>query len=221
MADSEDSVEKIVEWAKWCEAHPDEAANVLEEVLKAKRPKPPKIEVVILAKGVAQTGRYTRTVTVLSEKQSYRDNGKAFLLTEMDAESAETWAIDAINAAASNGLDIGNVPFSMAGMRAMGALSLGRLPRPALMDLLARMFTCVKILRNPTAAPDLAMALTPDDIQEAPTRILLRNAVFELHTDFLEPDAPSTSQMMTKGTPGYQGTPTSRQQSAPRSHLAR
>jgi hypothetical protein len=190
-------------------------ADETEAPAEPKRPPPPKIEAVVLAKGVAPTGRYTRTVTVRSESSRFRDNNKVFLLTEMPAAQGEEWAVDALNALASNGVDIGGVPMSMAGMHAMGVMSLGRIPREALHSLLATMFACVQIVPNPQAAPNLARPLTPDDIEEVPTRFLLRNEVFNLHVDFLEPDARMTSQTTMMGAPGSHSTQMSHQPSAP------
>jgi len=185
-----------------------------------KRLPPPKIDAVVLSRGIAPTGRYVRTVTVRSESRRYRDNGKVFLLTELSAAEAEEWAIDALNAMAANGVDIGNVPMSIAGIQAMGVMSLGRIPKFALGDLLKTMFKCVSIVPDPQGAPHMTRSLTDDDIQEAPTRVLLRFEVFNLHTDFLEPDAPTISQTSTTVAPGSHGIRTSHPPSAPRSHQA-
>lgn len=132
-----------------------------------------------------------KTVEVTIEAAG-RDQGKVFLITEKDAESAEEWAGRALFALMNAGVEI---PENIAGAGLAGIWSIGlkaitKLPFAAAKPLLDEMMACVQIspsrgvLRAPTAE---------GDIEEVATRLTLRKAIWALHTDFFTPGAGSTS----------------------------
>ena len=131
--------------------------------------------------------RKTLTFTV---QDKGRDLGKKYLITEMPASQAERWAIRVILAIGKAGIEIpeGLAAQGMAGLAAVGLMSLPRIPFEDAEPLLEEMMGCVQ--RVETSA---IRALVEDDIEEVPTRLKLRKAIFELHTDFFGGASDSTS----------------------------
>jgi len=132
--------------------------------------------------------RKTREVTVVSEG---RDQGKTFFLTEMAAEQQESWAFRAFGAMTRSGVDIPPeiIASGMAGLTMVGLKALFSAPWIEVHPLLTEMMDCVQWqspeLRAEGGDP-LRRKLLPasDDIEEASTRIFLRDKVFELCTGF-------------------------------------
>lgn len=127
--------------------------------------------------------RKTEEVEIPHDAKFGRDGGKTFIITEMDAETAETWAIRALGAAAKSGLDIPHTIIHMgwsaiafAGMRAVMSSDMD-----TVIPLLQQMMQCVKI--KVEKAPE-GRNLTSDDIEEIATRMFLRDEVFKLHANF-------------------------------------
>jgi hypothetical protein len=139
--------------------------------------------------------RKTLTYTVTDEG---RDQGKAYLLTEMPADAAEKWAIRALLAVGRAGIDL------PPGIEHEGLATIARLGLEALMridfhdaePLLDEMMACVQIQPNPADAR-VVRALVIGDIEEIGTIIALRRAVFRLHTGFWPAVSPSTSASLT------------------------
>ncbi len=131
-----------------------------------------------------------------------RDHGKVFKITEMAADDAERWALRAFFALMNAGIDIPDniVEMGFAGIAQIGLQALGRVPYEAAEPLLADMMECVQIIPDP-GKPNVVRALIESDIEEVMTRLKLRKAVFDLHTEFLKRGAPLTSA---------QGAPSSR-----------
>lgn len=114
-----------------------------------------------------------------------RDAGKAFLVTEMDSVRAEKWAIRALLAVTSSGVDI---PPEVAQMGAGALMAAGfrALLTMAFADaepLLDEMMNCVVIVPDPKR-PDTTRPIDDVDIEEVMTRLHLRSEVVELHTGF-------------------------------------
>jgi hypothetical protein len=122
--------------------------------------------------------RRTRTYTVDDKKS--RDHGKSFLLTEMDAEKAEWWAIKALLAIGMTESEIDfNAP--LAQMAGQGFSAMFKADPARVKPLLDEMMECVQIkLPGSNTSRDLL----PGDIEEVKTRILLRKEVLALHVDF-------------------------------------
>ncbi len=132
--------------------------------------------------------RNTETITIVGDN---RDQGKAFLLTEMSAAAAERWATRAFFALMNTGVeipeDIANA--GMAGIASLGVQAFGKLPYEAAAPLLEDMWGCVQIIPDPTK-PNVVRALIDEDIEEVSTRLQLRKAIFNLHTRFFTDAAP-------------------------------
>jgi len=126
-------------------------------------------------------------------RETNRDFGKKFLLTEMPALQAEKWAARAFLALARSGLDLPEevTKAGFAGVAFIGlrALATGGIVYAEIEPLLDEMLACVRILPDP-AHPELSRPLVLDhpegenDVDEVSTLLLLRTRVFALHTDF-------------------------------------
>lgn len=127
--------------------------------------------------------RKTKIVTM--PKDAGRDAGKTFLLTEMSADQGERWAIRALFAMASNGLDIppGVMQLGMGALVAVGLRSILSMQFDEALPLLEEMMGCVELVPDPSRK-DITRPLDREDIEEVFTRLTLRSEVFELHTGF-------------------------------------
>ena len=135
--------------------------------------------------------RKTKLVTIMPSPddtptaEKNRDAGKVYKITEMPASPAEMWAFQVFQALARTGIDMPEhmMGSGMAGMAIVGLKALGNLPPIQANDLMAEMFSCIKIIRD-KSMPDMSFDLLEEDIEEVSTRVLLRTEVFELHTGF-------------------------------------
>lgn len=135
--------------------------------------------------------RATAKYTVTDEG---RDRGKIFVITEMPASRAESWAMRAILALMAGGIELpdGFDRMGMAGMAEVGIKALSGLKWEVAEPLLAEMWECVQF--QPDAAKShVVRPLIEEDIEEVATRIKLRAEVWKLHTGFLKAVAPSIS----------------------------
>lgn len=125
-----------------------------------------------------------KTIEVIIQDDN-RDKGKRFKITEMSAHGAEEWAIRAIFAMMNAGIDIPDDAESsgFAGIASMGLQALGKVPFEQAKPLLDSMMECVQIMPNPNDST-IIRNLIDDDIEEISTRIRLRKAIWDLHTDF-------------------------------------
>lgn len=123
---------------------------------------------------------------------SGRDKGKTFHITEMSASQAENWAIRVILAVGNAGIEIpdGLASQGMAGLMAVGYMSLLKIPFESAKPLLDDMMTCVQY----APSPNLKRPLIEDDIEEVSTRLQLRKAIWNLHMDFFLDANTSTSE---------------------------
>jgi hypothetical protein len=111
-----------------------------------------------------------------------RDAGKVFVLTELSAAAAETWAARAMFAMLNAGVEIPDniAQAGLAGIAALGVNALSKLSFDAAKPLLDEMFDCVQI----QPSPKVVRALVDDDIEDVSTRLVLRREIFKLHIDF-------------------------------------
>ena len=123
-----------------------------------------------------------------------RDKGKVFVLTEMPASRAESWAMRALLALMAGGVEVpdGFERMGMAGMAEVGIRALTGLKWEVAEPLLAEMWSCVQIMPDPSKT-HLVRNLIEEDIEEITTRVKLRAEVWKLHTGFLKAVAPSIS----------------------------
>lgn len=114
-----------------------------------------------------------------------RDQGKHYLLTEMPASKAESWAFRAFGAMARAGIDIPEeiVASGMVGLSALGLKAFLASDWADVEPLLADMMACVQMRPDPDK-PDILRTLIEDDIEEPATRARLRDEVFKLHVGF-------------------------------------
>jgi hypothetical protein len=125
--------------------------------------------------------RKTKEITITD---SGRDQGKKFILTEMLAAQAETWAIRVFLALAKSGVEIPeDVQGSgFAGIASLGLQALGSVSWDLAEPLLKEMMDCVQI--QPSVGITRKIVDNSEDIEEIGTRIKLRGEVFSLHVDF-------------------------------------
>lgn len=128
--------------------------------------------------------RKTANITITEEG---RDKGKLFVITELSARQAESWAFRALLALMASNVEVpeGVENLGMAGLAVLGFQALNGLKFELAEPLLAEMFTCVQIMPNPKNAM-VIRSLVEDDIEEVTTILKLRMEVFNLHTDFLQ-----------------------------------
>lgn len=137
-------------------------------------------------------GRRTKQYLVESEG---RDKGKRFLITEMSASKAESWAYRLILALANSNTELpeGFEKTGMAGLAQIGLRGLVRLPWFVAEPLLKEMFECVQAMPDAKNLSTVRPLQAGDDggegdydIQEVTTRMNLRLEIFKLHVDFSE-----------------------------------
>lgn len=135
-----------------------------------------------------------------------RDAGKVFRITEMPADQAERWAVKAFLAAAKGGITLPDsaAESGFAGIAQAGFAMLSNMSPELAFDLLDEMMACVQIQPNP-AKPEVVRGLVSDDIEEVITRLQLRKAVFDLHVDFSQAAAQSTSASQQAASAGQEG----------------
>jgi hypothetical protein len=133
--------------------------------------------------------RKTLNFTVTDEG---RDKDKVFVITEMSASQAESWAIRALLALMNEGTQLpeGFDQMGMAGMAEVGVRALSNLRWETAKPLLDEMFACVKIMPDPKK-PKVVRDLEENDIEEVVTRFKLRKEVFNLHAGFFKLASPS------------------------------
>lgn len=134
-----------------------------------------------------------------------RDAGKVFRITEMPADQAERWAVKAFLAAAKGGVKLPEAAAEsgFAGIAQMGFSMLANMPPELAFELLDEMMACVQYQPNP-AKPEVVRGLIADDIEEVMTRLQLRKAVFDLHVDFSQAAATSTSASPSAANAGQE-----------------
>lgn len=122
--------------------------------------------------------RRTKVIDILASDS--RDAGKSFLITEMDAESAEWWAFRILQAAmASDAVIDFKAPLAQMAREGLGAIA--KMSPEQAKPLLDEMMKCVRIqLPNNGGSRDLLAS----DIEEVSTRLKLRSEILELHTGF-------------------------------------
>lgn len=132
---------------------------------------------------------------VRSELAGERDNGKTFVLTEMDAYSGQDWALRALLALAASGVTLpdGALATGWAGLAGFGVTALLQAPHAALRPLLDEMLGQAAYLHDPKHP---AQPIRPGPncvVEEIKTFLTLHLALVKLHTGFSPAAAaPST-----------------------------
>lgn len=128
--------------------------------------------------------RRTKEVTIQQNADgSNRDAGKTFLLTEVDAVTAEEWGLRALMAIGTSGIAI---PQELANMGLIGLTIVGY---QALMG--AKVSEILPLWREMLPAtvkyrpsPGVTMPFDASLFEEASTLLTLRKEILELHTGF-------------------------------------
>jgi hypothetical protein len=126
---------------------------------------------------------------VRSEAPGERDNGKTFVLTEMDAYTGQDWALRALLALAASGATLpeGALTTGMAGLAGFGVTALLQAPYGALKPLLDEMLAQAKYAHEPNNPKMPLQAINPGPncpIEEIKTFLTLHKALLFLHTGF-------------------------------------
>lgn len=114
------------------------------------------------------------------------DHGKRFVLTRMDAFSADKWARHILQAAIRGGARIGAdlADAGVAGLASLGIEIFGFMEETELDRALDRLMQCVALRPDP-AHPDTTRAVIATDFEEPDTLGLVRAEAFRLHVGFL------------------------------------
>lgn len=128
---------------------------------------------------------------VRSEAAGERDNGKTFVLTEMDAYSGQDWALRALLALASSGATLpqGALASGWAGLAGFGVTALLQAPYGALKPLLDEMLGQAKYEHNPKHPHQAIVPGVNCCVEEIKTFLTIQVALFKLHTGFSPADA--------------------------------
>jgi hypothetical protein len=128
---------------------------------------------------------------VRSEAPGERDNGKIFILTEMDAYSGQDWALRALLALAASGAQLpeGALNAGMAGLAGFGLTALLQAPYGALKPLLDEMLGQARYEHHDTKGkasgmPQPIVAGPNCCVEEIKTFLTLHKALLFLHTGF-------------------------------------
>lgn len=135
-----------------------------------------------------------RKVLKLKITAAGRDLGKTFVLTELPARAAHSWATRALFGVMNAGVEIPEdlAAAGMAGIASIGLKALGRVPAEVAEPLLDELLACVEVMPDP-ARPEVTRGLIDDDLEEVKTIFTLQREVLKLHTDFFTSAAPPTS----------------------------
>lgn len=126
---------------------------------------------------------------VRSEAPGDRDNGKTFVLTEMDAYAGQDWALRALLALAASGVQLpdGALQTGMAGLAGFGVAALMQAPYGALRPLLDEMLAQAKYAHKPNDPKHPLTPISPGPncpIEEIKTFLTIQMALVKLHTGF-------------------------------------
>lgn len=128
------------------------------------------------------------------EAHGQRDNGKTFVLTEMDAYSGQRWATKALQALGSGGIhiDADSLKGGFAALAGIAFVGLLRANTETIQSLLDEMLTCARY-EHDSRQPTQAIAPGPKcPVEEIKTFYTLQRALFTLHTGFSLPAATPT-----------------------------
>lgn len=130
-----------------------------------------------------------------AEIPGQRDNGKTFVLTEMDAYSGQDWALRLVLALAASGAQLpdGALQGGMETIARLGLTALLQAPYGALKPLASELLACAKYEHAPGQPLQTIVPGANCAVEEIPTFFRLYKALFVLHTGFLSAGAPPIS----------------------------
>lgn len=126
---------------------------------------------------------------VRSEAFGERDNGKTFVMHEMDAYAGQDWALRALLALAASGADLpeGSLQTGMAGLAGFGLTALLQAPYGALKPLLDEMLAQAQYAHKPNEPKHPLTPISPGPncaVEEIKTFLTLQLRLFKFHTGF-------------------------------------
>lgn len=126
-------------------------------------------------------------------------HNKLFVITRMDAFSADRWAMKLIRGLARAGVEVPDSAMSggLAGLAGVGMALFGHLDDATCQDVLSTLMECVKIKRGPEPHAVMAQPLMAADIEDPMTLTALRTEAFKLHVGFLKAAASQISPFVT------------------------
>lgn len=124
-----------------------------------------------------------------SEAFGERDNGKTFVMHEMDAYAGQDWALRALLALAASGVQLpdGALQTGMAGIAGFGITALLQAPYGALKPLLDEMLGQVQYAHKPNDPKHPLTPINPGPncaVEEIKTFLTLHLRLFKFHTGF-------------------------------------
>lgn len=148
-------------------------------------------------------GRRSKITTipgVRSDSIGERDNGKSFVLKEMDAYRGQDWALRALLALAASGVHVPPQALS-SGWGALAGYAFDALLGVRYTDiapLLEEMIGQARFTAQPENENFPTLAIKPGEncqVEEIKTFLILHRELFELHTGFTVPvPSPTTAQ---------------------------
>ena len=126
-----------------------------------------------------------RVVINYKVKEEGRDKGKTFVITEMQADKAERWAMKALLAVIKTNPEIPEdfELSGMAGIAQVGLKALAGVEWEQAEPLLNEMMECVEFMPD-SSKPQIVRKLFDGDIEEIMTRINLRKEILQMHVGF-------------------------------------
>lgn len=127
----------------------------------------------------------SRKIANYTVKDTGRDKGKIFVITEMSATQGEEWAMRAMLALMQSDVEVpeGFLELGMGALAQMGLKCLSSIKWELAKPLMDELMSCLQIMPDPKVAHVLR-ALIEDDIEEIVTRATLKWEVLKLHVDF-------------------------------------
>lgn len=142
-------------------------------------------------------GRLVETLTVPGDhgtEHGQRDNGKTFVLTEMDAYVGQRWAVKVLQTLGTGGLHIDpeRLTGGMAALASFALTALLRADSDRVLGLLDELLACAKY-KHAEGVPLQAIIPGPRcPVEEIATFYLLYRKLFEQHTGFSTPASTPT-----------------------------
>jgi hypothetical protein len=131
---------------------------------------------------------------VRQEAHGERDNGKTFVLTEMDAYNGQRWATRALQALGSSGMHIDpeQLKGGFAALAGLAFVGLLRANSDVIQGLLDEMLMCAKYEHQQGQPLQSILPGPKCCVEEIKTFYTLQRALFVLHTGFSLPASTPT-----------------------------
>lgn len=123
---------------------------------------------------------------------------KLFVISRMDAFTADKWAMKLIRGLARAGVEVPDSAMTggIAGLAGVGMALFGHLDEKTCDDVLGTLMGCVKIKRGPEPHTVMPQPLMSADIEDPMTLTSLRTEAFKLHVGFLKAAASQISPLV-------------------------